>query len=444
MSGRVLGSVLLVILVCLPPVFGQAPGQGQGGILIDAKGVIRKAKRGKLVGRKKLEAAALANLPADINQPSELRMVSLTRLEAECRTLLEQKKTLPDVVSFLAGLQRIDYVFVLEESKEVVIAGPAEGFARNSQGVMVGAKSGRAVLRLDDLLQAMRSKEPAIGCSFDADTGRLGQVNRYLQSVGAADSVGAAKARYKKMVQMLGLQNVTLFGVEPTSHFAKTLVEADFVMKRISVGLDKSRVKGVKSFLHLKGAGSNSMRRWWFTTNYDSLEHNEDKTMWKLNGQRVQVLSQDEIVDNQGNRSAANQKRQSTEAFAAQFTTHYEALAKAHPALAQLQNVFDLVVAVGLMRQENLYQQADWEPKEFLDPKAIPTDEFNVAKQVPSVSNSLSQGKYQVIGVVGGGVKCEPGRVLRSVKTVVSPRIASVCRSTRTADDSDRWWWDSE
>lgn len=83
--------------------------------------------------------------------------VSLVRLERAIAELLETDKPIPESMQYLAGLQRIDFVFVFPETKDLVIAGPAEAFAPDATGrvVSVGSVgSGRPVLRLDDLLVA--------------------------------------------------------------------------------------------------------------------------------------------------------------------------------------------------------------------------------------------------------------------------------------------------
>ena len=46
-----------------------------------------------------------------------------------------------------------------------------------------------------------------------------------------------------KMAEILGMQDVRTFGVPAESHFAQVLVEADYLMKRIAVGLSTGRVR---------------------------------------------------------------------------------------------------------------------------------------------------------------------------------------------------------
>ncbi len=445
MSCMLRRSVLLVCcwLGCVASACGQ---NGPGGIVINARGVVEarsELARPEVLSRAKFRAAALAAQPGELGQKTPLRMVSLPALETAARELRVAGKPLPDEIRFLAGLQRIDFVVLLPETHDVVIAGPAEAFAPNELGVMVGATSLRPVLRLDDLLTIVRSRADSIGCSIDPVQSRLADVNRYLQTVGDAASVSAALKRYDTLAERLGMQDVRVWGVDPTSGAARVLVEADYRMKRISVGHEKSRVRGLPSYLETKQAGTNSMRRWWFAPFYESLERSEDGAVWKLNGQRVQLLSQDELVNDDGERRDNGTPQASSHEYARMFTAKYPALASRATVFAELQNLFDLAVAVAIIRNQNMSQQAGWELNEFMDAMALPTQRFPVATQVPSIANSRRAGRYAVVGVVGGGVRLHPESVLRSVHTITVPRIRSRDGVVSRPAGRQQWWWDT-
>ena len=451
-----------LLAAALPtPTIAQQPGGGAGGgaggggfgaggvggILIDADGLITAApalNRSKKLNKKKLEAAARERLSAELNSSSELRVVSLPALEAECRRLLDAGKTIPDEVVYLAGLQRIDYVFVFPDSNDLAIAGPAEGFAPNALNVMVGISSGRPTLRLDDLLVVLRAPRGPIGCSIDPVAERLAALNRYLRETPPAKSVGQARGRYPRMAKILGQQDVSIWGVAPDSHFARTLVEADYRMKRISVGAEPSGVAKVRSYLALMRDGTNSMRRWWFAPLYKPFETSDDRSTWRISGQRVQLMAQEELVDEDGNRKDANYTRVTSERFAEQFTEMYPELAERTPIFAELQNLFDLAVLAALLRLEGMPEQIGWTMNLFANPDgvSIPTDV--VPKKVQSIASAKVAGRRLVIGVVGGGVTINPARTLRRIETNEAPRLAGLKQQyTRPADlPAQRWWWD--
>ena len=63
----------------------------------------------------------------------------------------------PTPIKYLAGLQRIHYVFVYPEQKDIVLVGPGEGWKVDAKGNVVGITTGRPVMLLDDLLVALRT-----------------------------------------------------------------------------------------------------------------------------------------------------------------------------------------------------------------------------------------------------------------------------------------------
>ena len=110
---------------------------GQAGVFVDAQGVLRRNIVPDPTGmlRRQQVAAAQATLPRELARQSELRKVSLTRLE---KALTANGGMMTDEMRYLAGLHRLQYVFLYPDSGDIVIAGPAEGWAAESDGRMDG------------------------------------------------------------------------------------------------------------------------------------------------------------------------------------------------------------------------------------------------------------------------------------------------------------------
>jgi hypothetical protein len=93
-------------------VQGGVAGAVAGGIDIDAQGVVTpsfsKGKAGKL-NEQQLAAFAKQHVNADVNVPSDLRKVSLVRLEQAIEECLKTNQPVPPEMQFLAGLWRIDF-----------------------------------------------------------------------------------------------------------------------------------------------------------------------------------------------------------------------------------------------------------------------------------------------------------------------------------------------
>ena len=407
----------------------------------DSAGVLDKKRR---------EAAAKKNAAGDSSKRSDQRLVSLVKLEQRIDECLTGGKPIPDEVFYLAGLQRIDHVFVFPDDKDLVIAGPAEGFVPDAVGRMIGVESGRPALRLDDLAVALRTlvKSREVGCSIDPVPERLAALQKFVQA-GGPSNVAAVEARFKQMDDILGLQDVSVDGVPAETHFALSLIEADYRMKRISIGLENPGVKGLKSHLAMIGAGGNTIQRWWFVPLYDAIYRSDDGLAYLFEGQRAQLLSQEEMSDAQGNRSAAATTRLSTQAFAKQFTEKYPELADRSPIFAELQSLIDLAVLAALIQKERLDQQVDWKMTTLLDEQRLVVPTYPTPKQIASMVNFKRAGN-NIVGLVGGGVTIRPQQVLSKVTAPASspgskaPRLNATRTSAASAkrNDSHPWWWD--
>jgi hypothetical protein len=425
--------------------------QNAGGIKIDAAGVVSLAIATDATGtldKKRRELAARKSLNAEINQSSNLRCVSLVEWERTIEQLLVQQQPIPDDVFFLAGLQQITEIFVLPETGDLVIAGPADGFAPDAVGRMVGVNSGRPTLRLDDFVVALRTliQSRDVGCSIDPVPERLAALQRFIAQGGPA-TANVVEARFKQMDEILGLQTVRIDGVPPDSHFAVALIEADYRMKRISMGLENPGVKGLKSHLAMIGAGGNTMQRWWFVPLYDAIYRTPDGLAFRFAGQRLQLLAEEELADAQGNRSAAGNTRVSTKAFAKQFTEKFPELAAKSPIFGELQNLTDWAVFAALLQREKLAEQIDWKMATLLDKERLVVPTFNAPKQIPSSVNYKRAGNL-IVGLVGGGVIIQSGQTLnRSVTPATDLHRLEAVRDVAASaarNETHRWWWDSD
>ena len=147
------------------------------GIAIDAEGVLDLKRFPDPSGRLAADriAAAKAKLAGDVLAAAKVRKISLVKLEKAIRGRLDAGKEPDDVMRHLAGLQRVQYVFYYPDERDIVIAGPAEGWMEDLSGRVVGVNNRRPVLLLEDLIVALRAYPPAsrerpfLGCTIDPD-----------------------------------------------------------------------------------------------------------------------------------------------------------------------------------------------------------------------------------------------------------------------------------
>ena len=422
---------------------GGNQGGGVGGIRIDTAGLVQQAiLRPASLRDQRIELLRAAkNLPAELNRSSALRKVSLRELDREAGRLLQNGQPIPDEMTALAGLTRIDMICFANEGRDVIIAGPAEGFARQRDGRVVGIDSGRPVLCLDDLLVAIRSVNDrvSVGCSFDPDPGRLVKTQQMLRQNTTANNLADAERGFKETGDVLGNWSVRVLGVPEDSRMAVAMVEADFVLKRLTTGAEKSGVRGFRSHLAMMKPGEDSLRRWWFSPLYDSIERNEDSTVFQLAGPRLQVSAQEELVDAAGNRSDAPVTHVSLEDYAQQFTTRIPALVQKHQALAHLQNLVDLLFATALIRNGQSTGSVAWTAGVLADTQRLPTESWSVPRETPSVVTVRSAGLRTVIGLIAGGVVITPERLLSQIRQSDN---AHQLQEFASQESAGRWWWD--
>ncbi len=242
-----------------------------------------------------------------------LRKISLRRLEA---AIEEHRKTgapLDDEMRYLAGIQRIQYVFVYPQQQDIVLAGPGEGWKLDAQGEVVGLTTGRPVMWLDDLVVSLRTAQGArqtgISCSIDpSDEGinRLRALVPELVQGGGGDHIDQATAAIE---ETLGLQKISVTGIPADSHFARVIVAADYKMKRLAMGFEPAPIKGLPNFLTMMKAGPSGMQnmlpRWWLEPNYESLLASPDGLAWEFRGASVKAVTEEDFITESARASRA-------------------------------------------------------------------------------------------------------------------------------------------
>ena len=172
------------------------------------------------------------------------RLIAITGRRWNVEASTDRREVLEDcdyVINTIevAGLQNVRFVFLDPENNDVIIAGAAEGWTTDGFGTVVGAKTNAPVLQLEDLLVALRSatreQDTGITCSIDPTSEGLTKLQEFY-----AQNQRLSEPAMRQMEELLGPQSVTVTGVPPDSHFARVMVAADFVMKRIAMGLEKS------------------------------------------------------------------------------------------------------------------------------------------------------------------------------------------------------------
>jgi hypothetical protein len=401
----------VLVLTAAPVVAGPNNIQGNnvGGIKVDTNNVLSEpdvASRDMMLKIMRQEFKAPA---AEVNRQADLRMISLKGLEAAIAASLKEGKPLPDEIRYLAGLQRIQYVFVYPETNDIVLAGPGEGWKIRNDAVVVGVTTDRPVILLDDLLVAFRTAKKAAESSISVSIDPTEEGRKNLDGLIAEmqrKRVTFNRAIPEKYAEALGMQHITVTGVPTDSHLARVLVAADYRMKRIAMHLDPSPLKSLPSFLEMqqqrKSISQNMMPRWWLACNYEPLAKGDDGLAWELRGPGVKCMTEDDFVEG-GKVVGAGKQNPVAKQWADKMTEVYGDLSKVDPVFGELRNVMDLCVIAALIEKENLLGKANVElPLLASADSPFKHEEWNSPAKVATQSSFLKVGREYIITASGG------------------------------------------
>lgn len=431
------------------------------GVMVDAAGALKLVKAtvpsGELAAVR-LPAPPLASRHAsDPRRASKLRFVSLPRLEREIIRRQDAHEKFDPTMLTLAGLQRVQYVFVYPESNDLVLAGPAGDWQIDPAGRIVSTDNGQPVIRLDDLLTLLRrarqSPSSFFGCAINPRQDALAATQAFLDKSGTRPlEPGRRDEWLEKIRATLGRQDVEIFGIDPTSRVARVLVEADIHMKLVGMGLEDS-VPGVESYLDsvtqsMKRAGPSSapsamsVLRWWFALNYAAIKTSAAGDAYEIVGEGVRVLSENELLVAQGQRIHTGQSDPLNQQYADSFTAHFATLAEKYPVYGELRAIFDLSLTLALIDADQLAKRANWTPSRFLDNEKLRLPQWPAPREVDTVANCVVVNRRQVIAGVSGGVMVDSAATLANRTEVTGlPRALPIADNET---ESITWWWDAK
>jgi hypothetical protein len=459
-------TLLAASMIMLPNLFAQGGGGGGGGggntnnnfaqpvagIDVDAAGVLKVRQFDPRLAKQRLAAARTKKADADVMQSADLRKVSLNRLEAAIAGRLAKGEAIDEEMQALAGLTAVEYVFFYPETNDIVVAGPAEGFFADPTDRLVGMETGRPVVLLEDLVTALRAYSPGnsgtsvISVSIDPTAEGLQRMNQFLSSVRGRVQPSDARRLANGLKQNLGLQKVTFRGVPTSTHFARVLVEADYRMKLIGIGLERLPVRVMSYVERAKpsAVAANAMERWYFQPNYDGIAVSEDGFAMKIKERGVQLVGANERVANGGQRVASGRVNRASQAFCQEFTDKFPQIAGKVRIYAELRQLIDVAIAAAYIQQQDFYGQAGWNMPVLMDESKVNVETYVAPSQVETAVNAIWKGST-LMTPLGGGVNMQPKLAISRDRVMVDSdgdnnRVKQSAGPSKLADG--QWWWD--
>lgn len=427
-------AALLCSVVCLPSAYAlQGNNNGNnnnnlgglfgfgfgtvGGVFVDPSNIV-KAAPATISGevRRQIEAAVACEGDA-LRTTTKLRKLSLRKLQESLERSLTENAPLPPEVAFMAGLQRIEYVFVNRAERDIVLAGPGEGWEVDAAGNVVGVTTGCPVIRLEDFLVALRSVESArqvdggISCSINPTTEGSAALAKLLKQMKEFRPEAATTIE-----ETCGPQAITLTGIPGASRYAQVLVAADYKLKRLSMGFDKAPIADMPSYLEIaqrKDSQRAAAPRFWMECSYQPLARTEDGLTWQLRGSGVKTLVEDGRLSESGQRIATRSGNALADKWAETMTEQFDSLAQKEPAFRELRNLMDMSVVAALIAEERMWDKAGFDAGLLTDASRLPTPEYHVPQTVPTQCSFVRLASSWLV-TASGGVDVNPWSVVKN------------------------------
>ena len=429
-----------------------------GGIFLDTDGVVRRVK----VSRSLTESVAKQTLQQRVadnaqhspesglgwNNTAGQRVISIKRLLNAVETYAQRGQQWDRELSTLAGLHRIDFVVVDKENDDLLLIGPAGGEVVLQNGNWVNTATGTSPVLLQDVLAVCNAfanrKTPTMICSLDPTAEGVARVHALLSKPDAAARLVRNSAQgAEELVRTMGMHQVSIGGLDPSSPTALALLEADIHMKRLGLGIEKAdgQLTSYPDWSEKLGLQPNGqLLRWWFTPDYPEIQCNEEQTVFALPTRRVRLDSERQMMDANGNRNAAGQVDEAADQFADQFTNNFTTIQQQYPIYGRLSHIFDLAVACKLA-----VEHSKWQSQVELD--AQPT--ALVPKEVePTTANGTwrKNGQSHKWIVVSGGVELDLKRLdlNQRLKSENGYLAASQIGQSQPEHEAVQYWWWNE
>jgi hypothetical protein len=394
-------TALLFLLASSSAIGQAAAAMDPQGVHVDAKGVLRSRTTDP-----DPRLAELWKNAKSLQKDGRFLYVSLPRLFAEARRAVESAKGLPAELRCLGGMTRLQYIFVYPDSKDLVIAGPAEPIDAREAYRPLGKITGRPVLQLDDLVTALRAFGPGrtpdrLGCDIEITPEIRERVNAKIQSVGPTSRIVGFRKACDQIADAGGVQPVKYWGLEPATRFAFVCVEADFRLKQLGLGLLAPPVPKVESYRNLILVPEKEFR-FSLESNYEALAASPDGLAFELRGPSLKVngglLGHPE--------STVQDLSPAGKRFVASCNENFDALIRHLVSWADLCNLGDLSVLAALVGGDGLAEKAGWDVSWILDPKGYPVVEMKAPTSAAVLCNYTTNGNNALF--LTGGIWIKP------------------------------------
>jgi hypothetical protein len=409
----------------------------RNGVRVNPDGIIERLDTNGQASRQlhgKNRPKAYLKYLGDWQEPSHLRWVSLHQLDGLLSERHDAGSKANVSMELLAGLCRIDYVAFDAEEEEWLLGGPAGDLVMNEDSELVNRSLRLPPVLLEDLLciaPHIFAGRGEFGCSIDPNRERL---VRAYQFASTSNSQRALQRNANRWVELwrkeLGMQQANIIGLSSDSPTGFALLVADAQMKRMGMGID-SLPSPVKSYWHETDIHQqridSGMVRWWYTLSDIKIPMDPDRKIFVLEKCNVKVQSEAQHINEQGQRVVATSPDLAADAFARNFTQHFEKIQQNYPIQGRLRHIFDLAVAMEIVRSQ--IESGVGKPFAVLSDPEIQPRMTCAPRELDSIASTHKSQDGTTFAVVSGGVSISTSGVFKKLTRDRSKCNAIVVKS---------------
>jgi hypothetical protein len=372
-------------------------------------------------------------------------------------------KKLTEQQRYLAGLTGVRFLYVDEQNKDLILEGPAEDkWTARPDGMVVGQESGRPLLQLDDFAVAWRNtlgNSPAPSVSLEPRVQSIQRIQEFIRNT-PQPTTAAARADYTRRLQdAWGPQDAVTGGVPTNTRFNKLMVDADWEMKRISLGLSDTGIEKFPTYIDLEfedwrrrvlAEGIRTRRpeggsRFWFYPAYAEFPHSEQLDAVQIPGDAVSLLTEGHFRDLAHGRQVTPEPSVTAKEFVKGFTTRYAELAQKNPLFADLHNLFDWVAIARLIQKIDAPRRIGWDMGFLL--RGYGVGEMQVPSTMPGqiglrhAEVKSAQGLASLVLPARGGVSMDVNLKLSPQRALGQSSLKDQFQRVSAMRPVDRRFW---
>jgi hypothetical protein len=289
-------------------------------------------------------------------------------------------------------------------------------------GDLINADSGLPPVLLEDLLSVaphVLASHGEFGCTIDPDPTRLTEAHAMAQSASSIKGLYRNPERWaEQWRQKLGKQHARVVGLRQDSPTGYALLIADAHMKRLALELERCPPP-IKSYWQEKEIFGNAnnqagLVRWWFSMTDFKIPMDPDRHIYHFVSSNVQVLSEAQMMNAKGERVVADSPDIAADTYARDFSRNFDKLQKAYPIYGRLRHVFDLAVAMEIVRNE--IQKGNGKPFLVLDQAKVQPRLEVAPMEIDSVAATHRMQEGTMSAIVSGGVSIHLNSLSKRLK----------------------------